>query len=69
MQIKVTKSIHIEQSDFLEDAWVRSLSYAALDRDVLIESVLIGQQREFYYYHNHLTMNIHLSNDNILPVK
>jgi len=54
MQIKVTKSIHIEQSDFLEDAWVRSLSYAALDRDVLIESVLIGQQREFYYYHNHI---------------
>jgi hypothetical protein len=50
--IKVKKSIHIFQPDNLEEAWVRSVNYVSPAEPVLLESVCIGGQREFYFYHN-----------------
>ncbi len=50
--IRVSKSIHIEQPDIIEEAWVRSVDYVSPTAPVLLESVCIGQQREFYFYHN-----------------
>jgi hypothetical protein len=50
--IKVNKSIHISQPDILEEAWVRSVNYVSSTAPVLLESVSIGGQLEFYFYHH-----------------
>jgi hypothetical protein len=48
-QLKVTRSLHIEQSDFLEEAIAASISYVSLERDILVETVDFGGQRECYF--------------------
>jgi hypothetical protein len=48
-KIKVTRSLHIEQPGILEEAAVVSVGYVAGGRSVLVESVVYGLQREYYF--------------------
>jgi hypothetical protein len=47
--IKITRSLHIEQSNYLEDACVSSVGYVSLEKDVLVEKTSYGGQREYYF--------------------
>ena len=53
--IKVRKSVHIEQPSILEEAFVMSVAYVSRKKNVLLETVQFGGQRDFYFRANNLT--------------
>ncbi|NLX04809.1 MAG: exo-alpha-sialidase [Phycisphaerae bacterium] len=47
--IQVRRCLHIEQTDYLQDVEVPEVGYISTDRNILVESVLYGSSREFYF--------------------
>jgi hypothetical protein len=48
-KIQINRTVHIEQPTILEEAAVGSASYISSQENILVESVMYGGQREFYF--------------------
>lgn len=48
-KIEVKRSVHIEQSNYSEDAMVTSVGYISNSQNVLMETVSFGTQRKYYF--------------------
>jgi hypothetical protein len=52
--IRVRRSIAVRQPTIVLDATVNSVGYASARRNILLQSVMYGQQREYHFYSHHL---------------
>ena len=52
--IRVRRSIAVRQPTIVLDATVNSVGYASAERNILLQSMMYGQQREYYFYSHRL---------------